>query len=112
MWIVKYEFYIKSSDGTFVLEKTIEMAANSVIYTVSGKKPLQNSYEYKVKVYDEAGNSKESNVIEVGAKKASILVNVGDYINYNAGVWTEEDFAQVVVTLVTELEVAEWEFVY
>ncbi len=93
--VVKYEFYIKNDDGTFVLEKTIEMVANSVTYTVSGKEPLQNSYEYKVKVYDEAGNSKESNVIEVGAKKASALVNVGDYINYDAGVWTEEDLTKI-----------------
>ena len=93
--IVKYEFYIKNSNGTFNLEKTIEEQANTVTYTVTGKTPKQNSYTYKLKVYDKAGNSKESEEIVVGGVKASDVVKIGDYINYDAGVWTSTDIQKI-----------------
>ena len=93
--IVKYEFYIKNSNGTFTLEKTIEEQANTVTYTVTGKTPKQDSYTYKLKVYDKAGNSKESEEIVVGGVKASDVVKIGDYINYDAGAWTSADLSKI-----------------
>ena len=56
---------------------------------------MQNSYEYKVIVYDKAGNSKESEIVVVGVKKASEVVAVGNYVDYDAGVWTQKDFDKI-----------------
>ena len=95
--IAKYEFYIKNDDGSFTLEKTIETSEKTATYVVTGKTPRKTAYEYKVKVYDEAENSKESDVISFGTKGTEIakVVKVGDYVNYDAGVWTEEDLAKI-----------------
>ena len=93
--IAKYEFYIKSSDGSFTLEKTIETEDITTTYDITGKDLTQNSYTYKLKVYDKAGNSKESDVISVGIKKLASVVKVGDYVDYDAGVWTQEDLDKI-----------------
>ena len=93
--IAKYEFYIKNDDGSFTIEKTIEASEETVTYVVTGKTPRTALYEYKIKVYDEAGNSKESDVISFGAKRIATVVKVGDYVNYDAGVWTEEDLTKI-----------------
>ena len=93
--IVKYEFYLKNEDGTFSLERTMEVKENTAVYNVTGKNPLQNSYEYKVRVYDQAGNSRESEIVVVGVRKASEVVAVGNYVDYDAGVWTQEDFDKI-----------------
>ena len=87
--IVKYEFYLKDSDGNFNLEKTKNTNGNTATYDVIKSISEMKSYVYKVKVYDAAGNSKESDAVIVGIK-------VGDYVNYDAGVWTQEDFNKII----------------
>ena len=93
--IAKYEIYIKNADGTFTLEKTIESADTTVSYEVTGKTPQTSLYEYKVIVYDTAENTKESGILSVGAQKIAKVVKIGDYINYDAGVWTQEDLNKI-----------------
>ena len=93
--IVKYEFYIKGAGGNFKLERTMEVSGNTATYVVTGKTPRQSSYEYKVIAYDKAGNSKESDVISVGVKKLYEGVKIGDYVDYDAGVWTQEDLDKI-----------------
>ena len=57
--IAKYEFYINNT-----LEKTVTTTAGTATYDVTGKTGGQD-YTCKVKVYDKAGNHKESNIITV-----------------------------------------------
>ncbi len=93
--VAKYEFYIKNDNGAFTLERTIESEDETVTYTATGKTPKQTVYVYKLKVYDKAGNSKESNDITIGAKKISETVAVGDYVDYDAGAWSSTDIARI-----------------
>ena len=93
--VVKYEFYLKNADGNFDLEKTIEVNENTATYNVTGKPTKYNSYVYKLKVYDEAGNSTESPEKTAGVQKAAIVAKIGDYINYDAGEWTTADLTKI-----------------
>ena len=76
--IAKYEFYL---DGT--LEKTIETTEGTAIYNVTGK-TAEKDYKYKVRVYDKAGNYKDSSVISVTTIKAE--PKIGDFVNYSVEV--------------------------
>ena len=91
--IAKYEFYLNG-----ILEKTIESAEGTITYNVSGK-TAGTPYTCKVIVYDNAGNPKESSTITVTTKSAgtpiATVVKVGDYVNYDAGTWTEADFNKI-----------------
>ena len=91
--IAKYEFYI---NGT--LEKTVTTTAGSATYNVIGKTG-STTYTCYVKVYDAAGKSKQSSSITVTTKSAETpiaqVVKVGDYVNYDAGTWTEADFNKI-----------------
>ena len=91
--IAKYEFYLNG-----VLEETIETTEGIVIYDVTGKTGGE-SYKYIVRVYDKVGLSKESSEITVTTKTAGVpiasVVEVGDFVNYDAGTWTEADFNKI-----------------
>ena len=91
--IAKYEFYI---DGT--LEKIETTGEETVTYEVTGKTG-STSYTCYVKVYDAAGNAKQSDSIIVTTKSSGTaiaqVVSVGDYVNYDAGTWTEADFTKI-----------------
>src|SRR5574344_529843 len=95
--IQKYEFYI---NGT--LEKTETTTEGTATYNVTGKAGSTN-YTCKVIVYDAAGNYKESEEIIVTTKTVEPLpiattVQVGDYVNYDAGNWNSSTDASKITS--------------
>lgn len=90
--VVKYEIYINGN-----LEHTENTTNLSAAYNVTGKRAA-SSYECKVRVYDAVGNYKDSEKLEVvteGETRIALAVKVGDYINYDAGIWRLEDIALI-----------------
>ena len=82
--IAKYEFYINNK-----LEKTVTSTAGTATLNVTGK-TAETTYTCKVRVYDKAGNYKDSTTVTVTTKSAG--VDIGDmgpevngkYVNYSA----------------------------
>ena len=76
--IAKYEFYL---NGT--LEKTIETTEETATYKVAGKTGKTN-YTCKVRVYDNAGNYKDSS--EIIVTTVTPEPKIGDFVNYSVDV--------------------------
>jgi len=97
--IAKYEFYVDNMGTPY---KTINSTENTVICEVTDR-TIGTEYECKVIVYDIENNKKSSEklnvttITPVTATQAGI--EIGDYINYKAGVWTEEDLTAMTTEL-------------
>jgi len=97
--IARYDFYIngelkKSISST---EGTVEWNAIEADGITAG-----TTYKAKVIVYDAAGNSTPSGEIEFTTKTAGVLLAtkaVGDFVDYDAGVWTEADLEKITKTI-------------
>ena len=97
--VAKYEFYIND-----VKKHEVETSDGSVNWVVNADSygseiTAETTYTCKVRVYDAAGNWKDSDEIEVttaaaGVKLASV-VEVGDFVDYDAGEWTEADLDKI-----------------
>ena len=102
--IAKYEFYINN-----ILENTVTKEEETATYKITAEAEKVN-YTCKVRVYDNAGNYKDSNVITVKIPK------VGDMVNYDAGKWNQsEDTSKITssggaVTWSSELPKNQGEF--
>ena len=90
--VAKYEFYV---DGALV--RRVSTTSTKSSFTVTGK-TAGETYTCKVRVYDAAGNWKDSDEISVtpsaGVKLASV-VEVGDFVDYDAGIWTQADLDKI-----------------
>ena len=97
--VAKYEFYIND-----VKKHEVETSDGSVNWVVNADSygseiTAETTYTCKVRVYDTAGNWKDSEEIEVKTKSAAVAiasaVNVGDFVNYDAGTWESSDESKI-----------------
>jgi len=98
--ISKYELYIYEENGNLKTKIPLTRTDQNVNFEITEGISDNTTYTAKVIVYDSAGKSTTSNVVTIttkldGEANISNVVKVGDFINYDAGVWTEEDIQKI-----------------
>ena len=87
--IQKYEYIVTNSSNVEVLKEEL---TEEEITQKKVEKEMTTSGEYKVKViaYDNAGNPKTSNEVQVQIYSGTLssAAKKGDFVNYDAGNWT------------------------
>jgi len=91
-----YQYKLMDNSGVTVVDWTTETLETS--YTFSSL-TAETEYRVSMRAIDKAGNMTEATNknYSITTEKATLasMAKVGDYVNYDAGTWTETDFTKI-----------------
>lgn len=88
----EYRYQVKNNEGKVLIDR---IQSSPIITFTAEKDGIKIATEYKVSMMaiDNAGNIKEAVNKD---EKVTTGLQVGDYVNYNAGIWTSEDISKII----------------